>query len=40
LAVTFVEQPNFYSLDTCKDKWFDERNAHIDIQSMILTREK
>ena len=38
LTITFLEQPSFHSLDVCEDKWFDKRNAHINIQSMILPR--
>jgi len=35
-----LEQPSFHFLDTCEDKWFDKRNAHTIIQSMILPRVK
>jgi len=39
-TITFVEQPIFHSLDTCEDKWFDKRNAHINIESIIFPRVK
>jgi len=30
LAITFVKHP-FFTLDTCKDKWYDKRNVRIKI---------
>ena len=37
---TFIETPSFHTVDTCEVKWFDERDAHINIQSMNLPRVK
>ena len=36
--VTFVEQPNFHSLNICEDKWYNQIGAQINIHSMILPR--
>ena len=36
--VFFVEQPNFHSLNICKDKWYNQLDAQINIHSMILPR--
>jgi len=35
-TVAFVEQPSFHSLDTCEDKWLNNTNAQMNIQSTIL----
>jgi len=34
--VTFVKQPNFHSLNICEDKWYNQLDTQINIQSMIL----
>ena len=39
-TVTFVEQLIFQSLDACEDKWLNNLNIQINIQSMILPRVK
>ena len=36
--VTFVEQPNFHSLNICDDKWYHQIDTQINIHSMILPR--
>ena len=33
--VTFVEQPNFRSLNICEDKWYNQIDAQINIHSMV-----
>jgi len=38
-TVIFVEQPDFYPLNTCKNKQY-QNDAKINIQSMILSRVK
>jgi len=38
-TTTLAEQPNFDSLDSCKDKWLKNPNAQINIQSMIVALE-
>jgi len=35
-TATFVEEPSFHSPVSCEDERFDKRNAHINIQYMIL----
>jgi len=37
-TVTFVEQPNFHSLNIYEDKWYNQVDAKINIHSMILPR--
>jgi len=39
-TVTFMEQPVLTPVDTCEVKCLGNRNAHINIQSMILPRVK
>jgi len=39
-TVAFVEQPAFDSLDICEDKWLNNSNTQINIESMILPRVK
>ena len=34
--ITFVEQPNFHSLNICEDKWYNQLDAQRNIHSMIL----
>jgi len=36
-TITFVEQPNFYLLDKCDDKWYHLLDIQINIQNIILT---
>jgi len=35
-TITFIETQSFHTADTCEVKLFDKRNAHINIQSVIL----
>jgi len=37
-TVTFVEQPNSFSLDFCENKLYHKLNVQINIQNMILPR--
>jgi len=39
-TVTYLLQPGFRSLDTCKDKWYHIPDAQINIQNMFLSRVK
>ena len=35
-TVTFVEEPNSFSLDFCEDMWYHKLNAQINIQNMCF----
>ena len=39
-TVIFVEEPNSPSLEICEDKWYHRLDAQINIQNLILPRER